>query len=272
MGIALPRLRGERTTDEQGTHRHQRGDDVLPHRERAAGQALSPIDLGIEDSTFVSLVGPSGCGKSTLLKILAGLLRQSAGDVHLAGQPMSGPSSDVGVVFQQPVLLPWLTILNNVLLPIRVQRRDVDRYRERARMLLNMVGLEEFESRYPSELSGGMQQRVGIVRALVSDPQILLMDEPFGALDALTREQMNDDLQRIWADQRKTVFFITHSIPEAVYLSDRVLVMSERPGRIIADFSVGLPRPRTLDDVADPLFVDLAGDIRGLLNAKGGID
>jgi NitT/TauT family transport system ATP-binding protein len=235
-------------------------------------QALSPLDLSIEDGTFVSLVGPSGCGKSTLLKILAGLLRQSGGDVQLGGRALGGPSPDVGVVFQQPVLLPWLTILNNVLLPIKVQRRETDRYRERAHELLHMVGLEGFESRYPSELSGGMQQRVGIVRALVSDPRILLMDEPFGALDALTREQMNDDLQRIWADQKKTVFFITHSIPEAVYLSDRVLVMSERPGRIIADFQVGLPRPRTLDDVADPKFVQLASDIRGLLNAKGGID
>jgi NitT/TauT family transport system ATP-binding protein len=235
-------------------------------------QALSPIDLSIEEGTFVSLVGPSGCGKSTLLKILAGLLHQSAGDVHLGGHSLAGPSADVGVVFQQPVLLPWLTILNNVLLPIRVQGRQVSAYEERAGDLLRMVGLDGFQSRYPSELSGGMQQRVGIVRALVSDPQILLMDEPFGALDALTREQMNDDLQRIWSDQRKTVFFITHSIPEAVYLSDRVLVMSERPGRIVADFEVDLPRPRTLEDVSHPRFVELASEIRGLLNAKGGID
>ncbi len=235
-------------------------------------QALDPIDLDVAKQAFVSLVGPSGCGKSTLLKILAGLLRQSKGDVTLSGTPLSGPSPHVGVVFQQPVLLPWLTILNNVLLPIRVQKRDVDQYRERARELLSMVGLDGFESRYPSELSGGMQQRVGIVRALVPDPEILLMDEPFGALDALTREQLNDDLQTIWAEQRKTVFFITHSIPEAVYLSDRVLVMSERPGRIVGDFTVELPRRRTLDDVATPAFAELTSQIRHLLNAKGGID
>ncbi|MFD1860096.1 ABC transporter ATP-binding protein [Aeromicrobium camelliae] len=235
-------------------------------------QALNPIDLDIRAEAFVSLVGPSGCGKSTLLKILAGLLHQSEGEVTLDGRPLTGPSPNVGVVFQQPVLLPWLTILNNVLLPIRVQKRNVDEYRQRAMDLLAMVGLEGFESRYPSELSGGMQQRVGIVRALVPDPQILLMDEPFGALDALTREQLNDDLQTIWAEQRKTVFFITHSIPEAVYLSDRVLVMSERPGRVIADFEVDIPRPRSLEDVSLPEFVELTGRIRRLLNAKGGID
>ncbi|MGH3359177.1 MAG: ABC transporter ATP-binding protein [Nocardioidaceae bacterium] len=245
---------------------------AYPTASGAPVQALSPIHLSIDGGTFVSLVGPSGCGKSTLLKILAGLLRQSEGDVLLGDENLVGPSPQVGVVFQQPVLLPWLTILNNVLLPIRVQRLNVEEYRSRALELLEMVGLEDFASRYPTELSGGMQQRAGIVRALVSDPQILLMDEPFGALDALTREQLNDDLQRIWAEQRKTVFFITHSIPEAVYLSDRVLVMSERPGRIVADFSVELPRPRTLDDVSDPEFADLAKQIRGLLNAKGVID
>lgn len=235
-------------------------------------RALDPIDLTISDGTFVSLVGPSGCGKSTLLKILAGLLEQTEGDVSLAGERLSGPSSRVGVVFQQPVLLPWLNILDNVLLPVRVQRLGVDKFRDRAKDLLAMVGLEGFEARYPTELSGGMQQRAGIVRALVPDPQILLMDEPFGALDALTREQLNDDLQRIWSEQRKTVFFITHSIPEAVYLSDRVLVMSERPGRVVADFTVDARRPRTLEGVADPSFVDLTGKIRKLLSAKGGID
>ncbi|WGX94828.1 ABC transporter ATP-binding protein [Nocardioides sp. L-11A] len=235
-------------------------------------QALHPIDLEIADGTFVSLVGPSGCGKSTLLKILAGLLRQSEGAVQLGGRELSGPSPDVGVVFQQPVLLPWLTILDNVLLPIRVQKRDVARSRDRAMDLLRMVGLDGFEKRYPAELSGGMQQRAGIVRALVPNPRILLMDEPFGALDALTRERMNDDLQRIWSEERKTVFFITHSIPEAVYLSDRVLVMSERPGRIVADFSVDIERPRRLDATGDPRFQQTATQIRGLLNARGGID
>jgi len=235
-------------------------------------QALDTIDLTIDNGTFVSLVGPSGCGKSTLLKILAGLLRQSTGDVFLDGDELTGPTPAVGVVFQQPVLLPWLTILENVLLPIHVQKRNANDYRDRAHDLLRTVGLGEFSSRYPSELSGGMQQRAGIVRALVPDPEILLMDEPFGALDALTREQMNEELQRIWLEQQKTVFFITHSISEAVYLSDRVLVMSERPGRIVADFSVGLSRPRQLQDMNTPIFGDLTAEIRGLLNAKGGID
>jgi NitT/TauT family transport system ATP-binding protein len=268
---AMPRIDEPHETQNPGLIQIQDVTMAYPTA-GAPVQALNPINLSIEEGTFVSLVGPSGCGKSTLLKILAGLLRHSSGDVALAGNRLLGPSPDVGVVFQQPVLLPWLTILDNVLLPIKVQKKAVKDYRERALGLLSMVGLSDFAQRYPSELSGGMQQRAGIVRSLVPDPKILLMDEPFGALDALTREQMNAELQRIWAEQKKTVFFITHSIPEAVYLSDRVLVMSERPGRIVADFDVTLRRPRVMADIADPAFVEIADRVRGLLNAKGGID
>jgi NitT/TauT family transport system ATP-binding protein len=234
--------------------------------------ALSELDLDIVEGTFVSVVGPSGCGKSTLLNILAGLLGPSHGHVALGGTQVEGPRPDVGVMFQQPVLLPWLTIMQNVMLPVKVQRRRGREYAERAAHLLELVGLTGFEGRYPNELSGGMQQRVGIARALVTDPRILLMDEPFGALDALTREQMNDELQRIWMEQRKTVFFITHSIPEAVYLSDRVLVMSARPGRILADLPIDIPRARSLETTTRPDFVARATEIRGLLNAKGGLD
>jgi NitT/TauT family transport system ATP-binding protein len=234
--------------------------------------ALSELDLEIIAGTFVSVVGPSGCGKSTLLKILAGLLGPTHGTVSLGGSKVDGPRNDVGVVFQQPVLLPWLTILQNVMLPVKVQRRRGSEYVDRAGHLLDLVGLAGFEQKYPNELSGGMQQRVGIARALVTDPQILLMDEPFGALDALTREQMNDELQRIWTEQRKTVFFITHSIPEAVYLSDRVLVMSARPGRILADLDIDIPRARSLSSTTTREFVARSTEIRGLLNARGGLD
>ena len=176
------------------------------------------------------MVGPSGCGKTTLLKILAGLMPPSRGDARLRGTPITGPRQDIGVVFQSPVLFPWRTVLDNVLLPIDVQGLPRERHRRAALDLLALVGLEGFERRYPWELSGGMQQRVALTRALVHDPAMLLMDEPFGALDAMTREQMNVELQRIWLERKKTVVFITHSIPEAVFLGDRVLVMSPRAG------------------------------------------
>lgn len=234
--------------------------------------ALEDVDMRIEAGSFVSVVGPSGCGKSTLLKIVAGLLSQTSGEVRFDGESVRGPNPNFGVVFQQALLLPWLTILGNVLLPVKVQKRRLADYQERARDLLRLVGLEDFADRYPGELSGGMQQRAGIVRALVTDPEVLLMDEPFGALDALTREQMNEELQRIWSQQRKTVFFITHSIPEAVYLSDRVLVMSPRPGRIVADYRLDMPRPRRLEDMNDGGYAELAAEIRAQLNAKGSID
>src|SRR5205823_6400128 len=201
-------------------------------RGRAKVHALAGISLDIDAGEFVTIVGQSGCGKTTFLKILAGLIPSSAGAVALRGQPVDGPSRDIGIVFQDPVLLPWRTVLHNVLLPAEVLRLDRHASRERALALLRLVALDGFEDKYPHELSGGMCQRVAIARALVHDPSLLLMDEPFGALDAMTREFMNVELLRIWRESGKTIVFITHSIPEAVFLADRVVVMSARPGRI----------------------------------------
>ncbi|HVM78538.1 MAG TPA: ABC transporter ATP-binding protein [Stellaceae bacterium] len=234
--------------------------------------ALEDIDFEVAEGEFISIVGPSGCGKSTLLKILAGLLPASSGQALLRGTPIVGPRRDIGVVFQSPVLFPWRSVIDNVLLPADVQRLGRERLRETALDLLRLVGLQGFERRYPWELSGGMQQRVAIVRALIHDPAMLLMDEPFGALDAMTREQMNLELQRIWLERRKTVVFITHSIPEAVFLADRVLVMTPRPGRIAEVVSVAIPRPRSLDAMASPEFGAYAHRIRAHFSAFGGLD
>jgi len=234
--------------------------------------ALSSIDLDIADGEFVAVVGPSGCGKSTLLRILAGLDDHDGGDLTLAGQAVSGPSTDVGFVFQAANLLPWLTVRDNVRLPLRVGKTakaagaDID-------ALLDMTGLADFGHRYPYELSGGMQQRAGICRALARNPKILLMDEPFGALDALTRERMNLELQRIWQTSGKTIVLITHSISEAVFLGDRVVVMSARPGRVVADITIPIPRPRSLDGIiGHPEYQRITREIRHLLNAQGEVD
>jgi NitT/TauT family transport system ATP-binding protein len=227
--------------------------------------ALSDISLTVAEREFVTIVGPSGCGKSTLLKVLSGLLPATRGSVRLAGTPVDRPRRDIGIVFQNPVLLPWRTVLDNVLLPAEVQGLAMGPARVRARELLAMVGLAEFEDKYPMELSGGMQQRAAISRALVHDPNILLMDEPFGALDAMTREQMNLDLQRIWMEAGKTVILITHSIPEAVFLGDRVVVMTARPGRIMRLVEVDFPRPRSIDVMGEPEFGRLTADIRRML-------
>jgi NitT/TauT family transport system ATP-binding protein len=234
--------------------------------------ALSNIEFSINEGELVVIVGPSGCGKSTLLRILAGLMPQTEGDAFLHGTPIAGPRRDIGVVFQAPVLFPWRSVLGNSLLPVDVQRLGRDKLRPRAMDLLKLVGLEGFEHRFPWELSGGMQQRVALVRALIHDPALLLMDEPFGALDAMTRESMNMELQRIWMERRKTVLFITHSIGEAVYLADRVLVMSPRPGRIMDDLRIDLPRPRGLDVMNTPEFGAYVKRIRLGLNATGGIE
>jgi NitT/TauT family transport system ATP-binding protein len=235
-------------------------------------RALEEVDLAIRDGEFISVVGPSGCGKTTLLKILAGILDRTAGEVTIAGRNLSGPSRELGVVFQAPVLLPWRTVLQNVMVPVEVQKRDRTTFEARARALLAMVDLSGFESKYPAELSGGMQQRVGICRALVHDPSFLLMDEPFGALDAMTRETMNEELQRIWAESRKTILLVTHSIPEAVYLADRVVVMTPRPGRIVDVIDVDLPRPRTLDMHNTPEFGRFVTRIRRHFNSGGSLD
>lgn len=225
-------------------------------------QALADVELTIRPGEFVALLGPSGCGKSTVLKLAAGLLAASSGHIELAGGLVNGPSRHTGVVFQKPNLLPWKTVLDNVLLPARTLGLPSQPSVERARQLLELVGLAAFADDYPFELSGGMQQRVGIARMLLHDPDLLLMDEPFAALDALSRESLTLELQRIWSQQRKSVLFITHSIQEAVFLADRVLVMSARPGRIIDELLIPLARPRTLDTLAQADFTALCQHLR----------
>ena len=238
----------------------------------AAVLALRDIDCSIEQSSFVSIVGPSGCGKSTLLRIVAGLTGYEEGRVLLDGEPIHGPRRDVGFVFQSSILLPWRTILENVMLPAEVLRLDMRAARDRAMELLHLVRLDGFEDKLPRQLSGGMQQRASIARALLHDPKFLLMDEPFGALDALTREHMNLELQRIWAESGKTVILITHSIPEAIFLGDVVYVMTPRPGTIARRIQVNLPRPRTMRLMADPAFTGSADEIRELFSNTGSFD
>jgi len=208
--------------------------------------ALEPLDLDIHEHEFVSIVGPSGCGKSTLLMILSGLIAPSSGVVRIDDRPVEGPHPKLGFVFQQDVLLDWRTVLQNVMLQCDIRRLDRTAMERRARDLLHIVKLSGFEHRYPHELSGGMRQRVSICRALLHDPDLLLMDEPFGALDAFTRDQLNIDLLKFWHETPKTIVFVTHSIPEAVFLSDRVVVMTPRPGRVEDIVTIDLPRPRRL--------------------------
>jgi NitT/TauT family transport system ATP-binding protein len=231
--------------------------------------ALDGMDLSMADGEFVSIVGPSGCGKSTMLRLIAGLDKPDAGEMTLGNQRITGPSSAVGVVFQNATLLPWMTVWQNVTLPLEVGRGDFRAGREGAvKELLVVAGLAGFENKYPYELSGGMQQRAAIVRGLARDPKVLLMDEPFGALDALTRERMNVELQRIWQASKKTILLITHSIGEAIFLGDRVIVMSGRPGKVLEDMRVNLPRPRNhTDTIADPEYIRLAREIRKMLDA-----
>ena len=235
-------------------------------------EALRPLEFEVGEGEFVSVVGPSGCGKSTLLKLIAGLLPATRGSIEIGGVPVDGPPPGIGIVFQSHVLLPWRTVLSNILLQAEVRRLPREQSLARAHELVAMVGLQGFENKFPWQLSGGMQQRASICRALVHDPAILLMDEPFGALDAMTREKMNLELQRIWAAAKKTVLLITHSIPESVFLSDRVLVMSERPGAIAAIYEVALPRPRTLAMMGSPEFAVLAQTIRAHFYSKGLLD
>jgi NitT/TauT family transport system ATP-binding protein len=231
--------------------------------------ALDAIDLLIEPGEFVSIVGPSGCGKSTLMMLVSGLIPVTTGAIAVGGTIVRGPVPAAGIVFQRDVLLDWRTVLANVLLPVEIRKLDRASHLQKAKDLLASVGLSEFEDKYPGELSGGMRQRVSICRALVQDPDLLLMDEPFGALDALTREQMNQDLQRMWLRNRNTVVFITHSIDEAVYLADRVIVMSSRPGRIADIVEVGLPRPRRAQVRSDRRFIDHVERIRAHFMALG---
>ena len=224
--------------------------------------ALEGVDLVVREGEFVSIVGPSGCGKSTLLKIVAGLYQATRGRVSVKGKPVRGPHADIGIVFQNPVLMSWRTVLSNILLQAEIRGLDLDTHRERAMELLDLVGIKGFENRFPYQLSGGMQQRAAICRALVHDPALLLMDEPFGALDALTREQMNLELLRIWQENKKTCMLITHSIGEAVFLADRVVVMTPRPGKINKIIPIDLPRPRKADMRLDPKFIEYVKDIQ----------
>ncbi len=235
-------------------------------------ESLKPLNFSIGDGEFVSFVGPSGCGKSTLLKMVAGLLPVTAGTLSLAGQPIAGPQKDVGIVFQSAVLLAWRSVIDNILLQAEIRHMPKADALARAQKLIAMAGLNGFEGKYPWQLSGGMQQRASICRALLHDPSVLLMDEPFGALDALTREKMNLELQRIWLESKKTVLLITHSIPEAVFLSDRVIVMSERPSSIAAIYDIDLPRPRTLDMMGTPEFSVYAKKVRAHFYAQGSLD
>jgi NitT/TauT family transport system ATP-binding protein len=240
---------------------HESGSDPL--------LALQDVSLDISRGEFVSILGPSGCGKSTLLMLIAGLYAPSAGQVRIGGQAVVRPRTDVGIVFQSPVLLDWRRVLDNVMLQIEARRLDKALYRRRALELIEAVGLAGFEQAYPYALSGGMRQRVSICRALIHDPPLLLMDEPFGALDALTREQLMIDLQRMWASGHQTVVFVTHSIREAVFLSDRVIVLSPRPGRVERIWQIDLPRPRRLKMANNQSFIRYTQEITDLFMSKG---
>jgi NitT/TauT family transport system ATP-binding protein len=230
--------------------------------------ALTEVDLTIDKGEFVAIVGPSGCGKTPLLKILAGLEKHTAGTALLGGHTLVAGSADVGMVFQKATLLPWKDVHSNVLLPISLSRRPSKADRDAADELLEMVGLTDFARKRPNELSGGMQQRAAICRALVHEPSMLLMDEPFGALDAMTRDQLNVEVNRIWRETHKTVVLITHSIPEAVFLAERVIVMSPRPGRIVDQVRVPFGRERTLELMGTPEFGALSAEIRRHFDAE----
>jgi NitT/TauT family transport system ATP-binding protein len=235
---------------------------VFRSRDRARVVALEDVSLEVSANQFVCIVGPSGCGKSTLLRLVAGLAMPTRGRISIGGQPVVGPREEIGIVFQKPTLLPWATVIENVLLPLKLMGRPTETPRDHAMELLRMVGLAGFEGRLPGELSGGMQQRVAICRALIHDPAVLLMDEPFGALDALTREEMTLELLRLWTERRKTILFVTHSITEAVLLSDKVVVMSTRPGRIVESLEVNVPRPRSFEQEGLPAFQRVASTVR----------
>jgi len=227
--------------------------------------ALTDVNFTINEGEFISLVGPSGCGKSTLLSILGGLEERSEGAVSLDGETLDRPRADIGMMFQTSVLFPWRTARENVRLPGIVLGLDAKEQSEKCDDLLELVGLHGFGDRYPGELSGGMRQRVALARLLAHGPRVLLMDEPFGALDEFTREAMNLELLRIWEKTRKTVIFVTHNIGESVFLSDRVFVMTPRPGRLAGVLTVDLPRPRTTAAMRDPLYSELVFEIRGML-------
>jgi NitT/TauT family transport system ATP-binding protein len=244
-------------------------EKVFASKTRAALRAVDNVSFDIRAGQFISIVGPSGCGKSTLMMMVSGLTSPSRGEIVIDSKKVTKPYTNLGIVFQRDALLEWRTVLDNVLLQADIAHLDRKGLTPKATDLLTRAGLDGFEKYYPWELSGGMRQRVAICRALLNDPALLLMDEPFGALDAMTREQMNLDLQRIWIQNRKTVLFITHSISEAVFLSDRVIVMSPRPGRIAADVEIDLPRPRKLSVRETQPFGSYVGQIRETFQSFG---
>lgn len=227
---------------------HSRGSSV---------HAVEDVSFDVYDGEFVTIVGHSGCGKTTILKILSGLLPKTSGTASINGKPVTGPHANIGIVFQTPILLRWRSVLENVMLPIEIMQLKKEDYYGRALDLLKLTGLIEFKNRYPKELSGGMQQRVSISRALIHDPPLLFLDEPFGALDVMTRNEMNIELERIWREKKKTSLLITHSIPEAVFLSDRIIVMTPRPGRVADIIDVDLPRPRNAELRISEKFFEL---------------
>ena len=230
--------------------------------------ALDRLSFSVGSQEFVSVLGPSGCGKTTVLKIIAGLVQASDGTVKVAGEFVSGARSEVGMVFQTPALMRWRNVINNVMLPAEILGLDRQRSISRAKDLLNLVGLGDFAGKYPNELSGGMQQRVSIARALIHDPSILLLDEPFSALDAMTRNKLNVELLRIWSESRKTSLLITHSIPEAVFLSDRIVVLSARPAKVLEIVDIPLPRPRTPEMRVSTEFIRLVDHLGRLIGLE----
>jgi NitT/TauT family transport system ATP-binding protein len=263
---AAPRSKSSGTTP---AHVTLRGVCKTFNSKRGNIRALANIDLDIRAGEFLSLLGPSGCGKSTLLRCLAGLDQISSGEVLMRDKLLNGAPDDMGIVFQRDLLLDWRTVLENVYLPLEFRRKPTKPFREAALSLLETFGLRRFAHRYPWELSGGMRQRAAICRALLDDPALLLMDEPFGSLDAITRDQLNIELQRIWTQTGKTILFITHSINEAILLSSRVAIMARDPGRIEEVIEIDLPRPRTLATRDTPEFVRYSAHVRSVFERIG---
>ncbi len=255
------------------TVRFSRVGQVFRDGKGGAVNALEDLSFTIGQREFVAVLGPSGCGKSTLLRQIAGLLHPTRGTVEIYGRPVTEPRDEIGIVFQKPTLLPWFDVRENIVFPMRHKYGRVSKEEyARADLLLDLVGLTDFRQKMPDQLSGGMQQRVAIARALLLDPDILLMDEPFSALDALTRDEMSFELLRIWSDRPKAVLFITHSIPEALLLADRIVVMSARPGKVREIIEVDLPRPRSMRTFEERRFSELSNHIRQQLFARADHD
>jgi NitT/TauT family transport system ATP-binding protein len=249
-------------------------DNATKYYETKSGQthALDKFSATIRAGELVCILGPSGCGKTTLLWAMSGLHPLTSGRVLLDGTPVAGPRPEIGMVFQEANLLPWRNLKQNILFPFEIKRTSPKPYEERIRYLLETVGLTGFENKYPRELSGGMQQRASIVRCLSFDPEVMLMDEPFGALDAFTRDEMNLLLLRLWSETNKTIAFVTHSIAEALFLADRILIMTARPGRLAKEFIVELPRPRTLDMQTSPYFISSVKAIKDIIHGDVAVE